>query len=857
MYAQSVLNLSAPGSMVPLSEPYFPATILGINIHVDDPLKFDFIISKGNSGLEGESFEKESEKLVRYFLASLTIPESEMWVNLSPYEKARIIPDSFGQTEMGRDLLALDYVLKQVSATLMHPDNDFGKEFWARVYSKIQEKFGTSEIPVNTFNKIWIVPDEATIHEHERGALIVDAHLKVMLEEDYLALEANKNSVEHGLGNITEEKLHQLSTLSEQVYREVILPEIEKEVNEGRAFAQLRQIYNSMLLASWYKNSLKESLLGKVYVNQYKTKGVDIEDKGVNEKIYQRYVEAFRRGTHDFIKEEYDPVSQQIIPRKYFSGGIKFQAVQDFAQLSDRDASSPLKNMAIAGALFVSVVLIFVGGVKYSPPVRNATINAMVTEKDFYSVTYMDEHSFSNLSELEHRFQTEVDEMVDIAIAEKWHARRIKEGILTLWQDYPGFRNQFEAINASVPKEGVKQDDALVRAFYFSFGRYILHYTLNQLGITNSDLQEEFEAQFKIDFGIGYTLHDAIGGKTIEAYAPAKILMPIRAANIHSEIFSPISHEIIHWLEEIANEPLIGLGNSRQALRNISFGKDLDKRWLLANSLGEFNYLAMEDRFYEKSYHGESYALGLSEEQVDADIKIERGETPFTTHAKIRSPRLSFEINYMQKHNRSSKPMDTWQDVVAFIEEEYPSDQEFYKEGVRFGFYAMSQYGAVGDFLLRLYGAYYDQMNFAQMELATTLLHDILNIHDLLVPKSEIEDLLRKEAIETKLNFKATYQELAVVAESLRDKIVSDFIKQGIISNKKSTVSQPFNSSVKIKKQVGGIDFNPAMADIKKEGRGLIMPAIEIFDQNMTIEGIAPVVINVSPFTESYLTRQK
>jgi hypothetical protein len=45
-------------------------------------------------------------KLIKYFLASLTIPEKDLWVNLSPYEKDRIIPQSFGLTEMGRDLLS-------------------------------------------------------------------------------------------------------------------------------------------------------------------------------------------------------------------------------------------------------------------------------------------------------------------------------------------------------------------------------------------------------------------------------------------------------------------------------------------------------------------------------------------------------------------------------------------------------------------------------------------------------------------------------------------------------------------------------------------------------------------------------
>ena len=113
-----LLNLSAPGTLVGVSPAFQPAIIKGINIHLDNPLKFDFIIDRGDTYLSDEEFRQESSKLVKYFLASLTIPEKDMWVNLSPYEKDRIIPSEFGKTEMGRDLLAQDYMLKQLSSSL-------------------------------------------------------------------------------------------------------------------------------------------------------------------------------------------------------------------------------------------------------------------------------------------------------------------------------------------------------------------------------------------------------------------------------------------------------------------------------------------------------------------------------------------------------------------------------------------------------------------------------------------------------------------------------------------------------------------------------------------------------------------
>ena len=75
--------------------------------------------------------KKEGERLIKYFLASLAIPEKDLWVNLSPYEKDRTIPRALGQTEMGRDLLAQDYMLKQITASLIYPENGLGKTFRA------------------------------------------------------------------------------------------------------------------------------------------------------------------------------------------------------------------------------------------------------------------------------------------------------------------------------------------------------------------------------------------------------------------------------------------------------------------------------------------------------------------------------------------------------------------------------------------------------------------------------------------------------------------------------------------------------------------------------------------------------
>jgi len=316
------VNLPMPGTIIPLTSEFTPALIKGLTIHPDNPLMFDFIVDTGDTNITGEALKSESDRMIKYFLATLTVPEEELWVNLSPYEKTRIIPDGLGKTELGRDLLAQDYLLKQLTASMIYPEDELGKAFWQRVYKRAEDLFGTTEIPVNTFNKIWIVPDRALVVEHGNSAFVVESHLRVMLEEDYVALLSNMGNEQFRMNEVDDNQAHNINAISSQIVKEILIPEIEKEVNQGKTFAQLRQIYNAMILATWYKETLKDSLLGQVYVDRNKTKGVDVEDKEVKNKIYSQYVEAFKKGVYNYIKEDIDPATREPIPRKYFSGGF-------------------------------------------------------------------------------------------------------------------------------------------------------------------------------------------------------------------------------------------------------------------------------------------------------------------------------------------------------------------------------------------------------------------------------------------------------------------------------------------------------------------------------------------------------
>jgi len=316
-----VEGLSQPGTRMSLSPAFAPPLLKGIKVYRNDPFRFDFILDKGDAEATDEQVKTDSPRLIKYFLAALTVPEKDLWVNLSPYEKDRIITDVFGQTEMGRTLLSQDYILKQITATLMYPESDTGKKFWARVYQLAYEKFGTTDIPFDAFNKVWITPDKAVVYENNESALIIKSHMKVMLESDYMATRQAAGVAE----------LVSSQEITKAVLREIAIPELEREVNEGKNFAPLRQAYQSFILAAWFKKKIKESLFSQVYVDQKKISGVNINDPAMAQKIWDQYVKTFKKGAYNYIKDEKDTYTGELIPRKYFAGGIGYA---DFSEIA-------------------------------------------------------------------------------------------------------------------------------------------------------------------------------------------------------------------------------------------------------------------------------------------------------------------------------------------------------------------------------------------------------------------------------------------------------------------------------------------------------------------------------------------
>ena len=126
-------SLPQPGTMLmPAGTASLP-TLKGLKLDPQDPLHMQFIIDPGtNKTLD----QTQATQLIRYFVAALATPQQDIWVNLSPYEKERIMEDNLSYTDLGKAMLEQDYLLKQLASSLTYPESETGKAYWNVVNSR-------------------------------------------------------------------------------------------------------------------------------------------------------------------------------------------------------------------------------------------------------------------------------------------------------------------------------------------------------------------------------------------------------------------------------------------------------------------------------------------------------------------------------------------------------------------------------------------------------------------------------------------------------------------------------------------------------------------------------------------------
>jgi hypothetical protein len=147
---------SAVGRLMAPTSAYEPVNIKGVKVRYYDLEDTNFIVDVGQNRLSGEPLRSEGQKVIDFFGESFSTDVTNVWVNFSPCESNRMLPDALAGTELGKALLEIDYRLKLFSASCLHPDSAIGRAYWNELYQRSHHEFGSSNIPFQSYQKVTI-----------------------------------------------------------------------------------------------------------------------------------------------------------------------------------------------------------------------------------------------------------------------------------------------------------------------------------------------------------------------------------------------------------------------------------------------------------------------------------------------------------------------------------------------------------------------------------------------------------------------------------------------------------------------------------------------------------------------------
>ncbi len=281
-----------------------------------------------------ERLKEAAKQLMDYFKIGLSLSNDKFWVNLRPDSEDEIIDDELAKTDLGKVMLEADLKLKQDTALFTSPQTPQGKEYWNKLYKRAGELFGTENITIPTLTRPWIVPGEIILRESSdnnskasQGAYIYKANLKVLLEEDYLK-SSQLSAVSSQQYEFNDPRLKELNQYSTQLIRELILPKLTQKVNSSKDYANLRQVYFSLILARWFKETFSPQSIVHSPQNDSYIKMIDshnltnLTSKQAWDKTtyFNAYQKSFKEGEYNLSEPIYTPTGQVI--RRYMSGGI-------------------------------------------------------------------------------------------------------------------------------------------------------------------------------------------------------------------------------------------------------------------------------------------------------------------------------------------------------------------------------------------------------------------------------------------------------------------------------------------------------------------------------------------------------
>lgn len=282
----------------------------------------ELVLDSGERIAAPAAARASADILMEYFLVGLSLPNDVFWVNLRPDSPHEIIDPRLEKTEVGRIMLEADVQLKKDLAGLTSLDTQTGRRYWEQLYAKAGQLFSGDTLEIPALTRPWIVPGEVIIAQTPNGAYIYKATLSVMLEQDYLKDQQ---------ASFADPRMKELNDYSSQLVRTLLLPQLVRQVNTARRYAQLRQVYYSLVLAQWFKQRYAGQRRAGAHplierIDSFNLKRLTSKTAWSKMTYFKAYETSFSKG--EYRKEEQLHSASGTVVRTYFSGGAVINAQQ-------------------------------------------------------------------------------------------------------------------------------------------------------------------------------------------------------------------------------------------------------------------------------------------------------------------------------------------------------------------------------------------------------------------------------------------------------------------------------------------------------------------------------------------------
>jgi hypothetical protein len=337
------------------SKPYRPPSIIAIYSNPDQPTKFGWTIGHGSEVVPADEAPQMEHRLIEYFSTAVAFKDADFWVNLSPFEPHRILPDGLRNTRLGRDFILQDFELKKYVASLVNPSHPLGRDYWMAVSDRGFEASQLLTRTIRLFQKVWVTPSHISsyqgkatlefgeafkrnVEDGDDMIVLTSMDLYVRCVADDLALQ--KSWQKHHPGQPLPPTVQKLNEDCLEVFEDMILPEVSRELNEGRRFIPMRQMMGAWTMASFFKTVFGDRSGYSEYINTEDPRKMletrlrcsegllefdrlqEAQPLETPESLYQDYLQLFENGGHRLVSGQFDEDHTPLVMKTYFSGGI-------------------------------------------------------------------------------------------------------------------------------------------------------------------------------------------------------------------------------------------------------------------------------------------------------------------------------------------------------------------------------------------------------------------------------------------------------------------------------------------------------------------------------------------------------